>query len=78
MPMFIPPFVPAVRFADRSNHREVGDTPSPSHLHELTMSVPPYLAVASMPGGGSSPQRSDTQIPHIIPVVNLDHLSLTD
>jgi hypothetical protein len=78
MPMFIPPFVPEGRFADRSNRREVGDTPSPSHLHELTMSVPPYLAVASMPGSRSVPQRSGTQIAHIIPVVNLDHLSPTD
>jgi hypothetical protein len=29
---FIPPFVPAVRFADRSSRRKVGDTPSPSYL----------------------------------------------
>jgi hypothetical protein len=29
MPTFIPAFVRAVRFADRSNRREVGDAPSP-------------------------------------------------
>ena len=77
MPTCIPPFVPAVRFADRSTS-EVGDPPSPSHLHGLTISVATYCAVASMPGGGSGPQRSGTQIVRVVPVVNLDHLSPTD
>jgi hypothetical protein len=78
MPMFIPLFVPEGRFADRFNRREVGDPPLPSHLHGLTMTVPPHLAVASMPGSRSVPQRSGTQIADMIPVVNLDHLSLMD
>ena len=55
-----------------------GDAPSPSLLHGLLTAVLAHRAVASVPGRRSSPQRSGTQIAHVVPVVNLDHLSLTD
>jgi hypothetical protein len=62
---------------DASPHQRVHPS-APASCAAVCPTLVLATGAASMPGNRSCPQRSGTQIAHVIPVVNLDHLFLTD